>query len=112
MCPSKIKVTFTSEFTNNNSPTQVLKSNNSSSTSNVRPYTNAEVDESPVKKLDPKFISELEKHLGQKEASANTHNTWNHVESKNNTAEPPAGIPALVPPPQQPTRYWNYISDE
>ncbi|KAJ9589589.1 hypothetical protein L9F63_017174 [Diploptera punctata] len=28
---------------------------------------------SPVKMLDPKFIAELEKHLGQKEASANTN---------------------------------------
>lgn len=86
---------------------QVAKTNNTSSASNTRPYTNAELDESPVKKLDPKFISELEKHLGQKEASANTHNTWNHVEGKNNVGEPPGGIPALVPPPQQSTRYHN-----
>ncbi|KAG8315055.1 Belongs to the protein kinase super [Homalodisca vitripennis] len=62
-----------------------------------RPYCNAELEESPVKKLDPKFISELEKHLGQKEASANTHNTWNHCAAKSASGE---SIPTLNPPPQ------------
>lgn len=78
-------------------PEHVPKINNSSAPSNHRPYSNAEVEESPVKKLDSKFISELEKHLGQKEASANTHNTWNHMELKSSTNE---AIPTLLPPPQ------------
>ncbi|XP_054286278.1 activated Cdc42 kinase Ack-like isoform X1 [Macrosteles quadrilineatus] len=60
-------------------------------------YSNTDLEESPVKKLDPKFITELEKHLGQKEASANTHNTWNHVVAKSGSGE---SIPALMPPPQ------------
>jgi hypothetical protein len=64
-------------------------------------YSNTVLEESPVKKLDPKFISELEKHLGQKEASANTHNSWNHEGAKSNSGE---AIPALVPPPQTNTR--------
>lgn len=78
-------------------PEHVPKINNSSAPSTHRPYSNAEVEESPVKKLDSKFISELEKHLGQKEASANTHNTWNHMELKSSTNE---AIPTLLPPPQ------------
>uniref|UniRef100_A0A1B6L0I5 non-specific protein-tyrosine kinase n=1 Tax=Graphocephala atropunctata TaxID=36148 RepID=A0A1B6L0I5_9HEMI len=73
----------------------VPKDNNTSVPS--RSYSNAELEESPVKKLDPKFISELEKHLGQKEASANTHNTWNHSAAKSASGE---SIPALIPPPQ------------
>lgn len=60
-------------------------------------YSNTVLEESPVKKLDPKFITELEKHLGQKEASANTHNSWNHCAIKNSSGE---AIPTLVPPPQ------------
>ncbi|XP_034242413.1 activated CDC42 kinase 1 isoform X2 [Thrips palmi] len=49
--------------------------------------------------LDPKFLAELEKHLGRKEASANTNNfspessVQENLSSKNT-------IPALKPPPQ------------
>lgn len=60
-------------------------------------YSNTVVEETGVKTLNSKFISELEKHLGQKEASANTHNTWNHCQVKNTSNE---SIPALLPPPQ------------
>ncbi|XP_063232759.1 activated Cdc42 kinase Ack [Bacillus rossius redtenbacheri] len=47
---------------------------------------------SPAKMLDPRFIAELEKHLGQKEASANTMSSGG--------GPAPAVVPALLPPPQ------------
>ena len=48
---------------------------------------------SSPKKLDPAFLAELEKHLGEKEASKNTN--ANGASISNNTA-----IPMLRPPPQ------------
>nr|CAD7400794.1 unnamed protein product [Timema cristinae] len=84
-----------------------------SSSSSQKPLANKE-DESPVKLLDLKFISELEKHLGQKEASANLMNTPSNsfmlsahpnnvlagqvVPSSQNGSMPV--IPMLRPPPQ------------
>jgi hypothetical protein len=82
--------------------------------------------ESPVKMFDAKFIAELEKHLGQKEASANTNppngnvgssstnvcsnfpaavvatptNTGSTARSKQNGSPGMSVIPALKPPPQ------------
>nr|CAD7454807.1 unnamed protein product [Timema tahoe] len=84
-----------------------------SSSSSQKPLANEE-DDSPVKLLDLKFISELEKHLGQKEASANLMNTPSNslilsahpnnasagqvVPSSQNGSMPV--IPMLRPPPQ------------
>ncbi|XP_069685930.1 activated Cdc42 kinase Ack [Periplaneta americana] len=53
---------------------------------------------SPVKMLDPKFIAELEKHLGQKEASANTNPPSSLVTSSpvNVCSNFPAGMSAKV----------------
>ncbi|KDR13827.1 activated CDC42 kinase 1 isoform X2 [Zootermopsis nevadensis] len=89
---------------------------------------NKEEIKSPVKMLDPKFIAELEKHLGQKEASANTNppnsfvsssptnvcsvgmpekvgnpvvaSTSSIGKSKQNESPGTSVIPALKPPPQ------------
>jgi hypothetical protein len=81
---------------------------------------------SPAKMFDANFIAELEKHLGQKEASANTNppnrhlgsspanvcsnfpvakvatptNTGSTVRSKQNGSPGTSVIPALKPPPQ------------
>lgn len=49
--------------------------------------------------LDPKFLAELEKHLGQKEASANT-NTLSSENSGQENSISKNNIPALKPPPQ------------
>ena len=89
--------------------------------------TNDDGVKSPVKMLDPKFIAELEKHLGQKEASANTNppnslvnsspsRTFDSIgnkvgtpvfgstnstgRSKQNESPGTSYIPALKPPPQ------------
>lgn len=53
----------------------------------------------PNKILDPKFLAELEKHLGQKEASANT-NTFSTDNSVQENLSSKNNIPALKPPPQ------------
>jgi hypothetical protein len=101
-----------------------------SSSQPVKQHTtiNEEEIKCPVKMLDPKFIAELEKHLGQKEASANTNppnsimrpspanvcsvavpakvgtpvsvNTSSAGKSKQNESPRTSVIPALRPPPQ------------
>lgn len=101
-----------------------------SSSQPVKQHTiiNKEEIKSPVKMLDPKFIAELEKHLGQKEASANTNppnslvrssptnvcsvgmpekvgnpvvaSTSSVGKSKQNESPGTSVIPALKPPPQ------------
>lgn len=53
---------------------------------------------SPVKMLDAKFIAELEKHLGQKEASANTDKSF--VDLNFIGKSPNDSVPVLRPPPQ------------
>ncbi|XP_066995527.2 activated Cdc42 kinase Ack isoform X2 [Anabrus simplex] len=57
--------------------------------------------ESPVRKLDPSIISVLEKHLGQKEASANTNCVQNSVsvDSNQSASNLSSKIPILLPPP-------------
>lgn len=52
----------------------------------------------PGRNLDPKFLAELEKHLGQKEASANTNNLSENSKTINPNSK--NTIPALKPPPQ------------
>ncbi|KAK3930476.1 Activated Cdc42 kinase Ack [Frankliniella fusca] len=53
----------------------------------------------PNRMLDPKFLAELEKHLGQKEASANLNNLAAENSDPVNIDNKSA-IPALKPPPQ------------
>lgn len=55
-------------------------------------FSRLSVSSSPLPVADSKFAAELEKHLGQKEASANTH------------TEGTAPRPRLRPPPQQAAR--------
>ncbi|XP_023723093.1 uncharacterized protein LOC111872982 isoform X4 [Cryptotermes secundus] len=97
-----------------------------SSSQPMKQVTSEENIKSPVKMFDAKFIAELEKHLGQKEASANTNppngnvrslptnvcsnfpagkvatptNTGSASRSKQNGAPGTSVIPALKPPPQ------------
>jgi hypothetical protein len=101
-----------------------------SSSQPVEQYTiiKKEESKSPIKMLDPKFIAELEKHLGQKEASANTNipnsfvrssptnvcsvgmpekvgnpvvaSTSSVGKSQQNESPGTSVIPALKPPPQ------------
>lgn len=97
-----------------------------SSSQPMKQVTSEENVKSPVKMFDAKFIAELEKHLGQKEASANTNppngnvrssstnvcsnfpagkvatptNTGSASRSKQNGAPGTSVIPALKPPPQ------------
>lgn len=97
-----------------------------SSSQPVKQVASEEHVKSPVKMFDAKFIAELEKHLGQKEASANTNppnrnvgasptnvssnfpaakvatptNTGPVVRSKQNGSPGTSAIPALKPPPQ------------
>ncbi|KAL2713184.1 activated Cdc42 kinase Ack [Vespula squamosa] len=57
------------------------------------------------KKLDPAFLAELEKHLGEKEASKNTNATQQHSNESHtytliNKLQDNSTIPALRPPPQ------------
>lgn len=60
----------------------------------------SELIKSPVKMWDPKFLAELEKHLGKKEASANMDNSV-VSNSKNSSLgdSNSSGIPVLRPPP-------------
>ncbi|XP_026273793.2 activated Cdc42 kinase Ack isoform X2 [Frankliniella occidentalis] len=53
----------------------------------------------PNRMLDPKFLAELEKHLGQKEASANLNNLSTENSDITNVGNKHS-IPALRPPPQ------------
>lgn len=75
------------------------------SLSTSRQFSEEEI-ESPIKMLDPKFIAELEKHLGQKEANANMNKNAVLPSSSNsvrNCSLPSRSsgsiIPALRPPP-------------
>ncbi|XP_043494183.1 activated CDC42 kinase 1 [Polistes fuscatus] len=58
------------------------------------------------KKLDPAFLAELEKHLGEKEASKNTNATQQHSNNEAHTytlinkLQDNSTIPTLRPPPQ------------
>lgn len=57
------------------------------------------------KKLDPAFLAELEKHLGEKEASKNTNAAQQHTNESNtytsiNKLQDNSIIPTLRPPPQ------------
>uniref|UniRef100_A0A1B6CMD1 Activated CDC42 kinase 1 n=2 Tax=Clastoptera arizonana TaxID=38151 RepID=A0A1B6CMD1_9HEMI len=59
---------------------------------------NGDMLESPVKMLDAKFIAELEKHLGQKEATANTDKSFTDLNLLNKNQN--ESVPVLRPPPQ------------
>lgn len=85
------------DSTNTNS----IEVSNQSLYSNSNSVSNdSELIKSPVKMLDPKFIAELEKHLGKKEASANMDNSMMSNSKSSSLGESNGGgIPVLRPPP-------------